>query len=81
MLADAAAEFKAVGIRQADIQHDAVKALRLQGGERGDAGIVPHHLPLFARKRIAKRVGDGGVVFDEQDVFHASIIMSNVALS
>jgi len=81
LLADATAEFKAVGIGQADIQHDAVKALRLQGGERGDAGIVPHHLPLFARKGIAERVGDGGVVFDEQDVFHAVIIMSNVALS
>ena len=81
LLADAAAEFKAVGIGQADVQHDAIKALCLQGGERGDAGVVPHHLPLFARKGVAERVGDGGVVFDEQDVFHAVIIMSNVALS
>ena len=80
LLADAAAEFKAVGVGQADVEHDAVKALRLQGGERGDAGVVPHHLPLFTRERVAERVGNGGVVFDEEDVFHA-VIISNVALS
>ena len=80
LLADAAAEFKAVGVGQADVEHDAVKALHLQGGKRGDAGVVPHHLPLFTRERVAERVGNGGVVFDEEDVFHA-VIISNVALS
>ena len=72
--ADAAAQLETVRIRQANIQNDAVKRLLLQGGKGGDAGVVPNNLPVLTRQRVSQRIGNGGIVFNQKNLFHGRII-------
>ena len=68
-LADVAAKVEAVAVRQADVEDDEVDRLAVQEGQGVGGQRPPVHLPALAVQGVGQRVGDRGVVFNQEDVF------------
>lgn len=73
------AEFEAGAVGQADIEHDESEGLRSEGGESGLAGGAPVRLEALCFQRIQKGVGDGRLVFDDENFLgHAKRVVLKV---
>ena len=67
--ADFPAECEAISIRQADVEQYAVERVGRKRSQRIAASGAPVDMPVFTSEGVTQGIGNGGVVFNEEDAF------------
>jgi hypothetical protein len=66
--AQLAADVKPAHVRQANVQHDEMRAAAVCQFQRPLACIRPPHREPFASQRVFQAAGHGAFIFDDQDL-------------